>query len=115
MSALDWRARCEERKKKQLNEIPQEWLIAPLPLDKRNVTDIPANCGLLTERELLITETVDIDYLLRKLTTGEWSSVEVTAAFYKRAIIAHQLVRPCSSISYDRKDALSPIQFRQTA
>lgn len=115
MSTLDWRARCEERKKKQLDEIPREWLIEPLPLDKRNVTNIPANCGLLTERELLITEIVDVDYLLRKLANGEWSSVEVTAAFYKRAIIAHQLVRPCSFVSYGRKDVLSPIQFRQIA
>ena len=54
---------------------------------------IPEQCGLLTARELEITNTTDVDVLLNKLPTSAWSSVEVTTAFYKRAIIAHQLVR----------------------
>jgi len=54
--------------------------------------DVPRECGLLTPREMEITETVDVELMLRKLSSAEWSSVEVTTAFYKRAIIAQQLV-----------------------
>ena len=57
-----------------------------------SVLDVPATCGLLTPRELKITETTNVDTILQNLRTTEWSSVEVTTAFYKRAIIAHQLV-----------------------
>lgn len=55
--------------------------------------DVPISCGLLSPREVEITETTDVGILLEKLASAEWSSVEVTTAFYKRAIIAHQLVR----------------------
>lgn len=58
--------------------------------------DVPAKCGLLTARELEITETVDVDVILRKLSAAEWSSVEVTTAFLKRATVAQQLVRTYS-------------------
>lgn len=88
----DWQTRCAERKAKQLALIPQEWRITVPPEEQRNVQDIPKTCGLLTSRELEITETTDVDVLLSNLATGAWSSVEVTTAFYKRAIIAQQLV-----------------------
>ena len=94
MSSKDWKALCAERKQRQLDAIPKEWRIHPPPDSHRNVLDVPLACGLLTPRETLITETVDVDVLLAKLRTAEWSSVEVTTAFYKRALIAHQLVRP---------------------
>ena len=55
--------------------------------------DVPELCGLLTDREVQITNTTDVEVLLGKLALGEWSSVDVTTAFYKRAIVAQQLVR----------------------
>ena len=90
----DWQTRCAERRAKQLEQIPKEWIIDVPPKDQRNVLDIPKRCGLLTPRELEITDTTDVDLLLSRLTTGVWTSVEVTLAFYKRAIIAHQVVSP---------------------
>ena len=100
MSPKDWRALCAERKQKQIDSIPQDWIIQ-VPSDKHcNVLDIPEKCGLLSARELAITNTTDVDTLLNKLATAVWSSVEVTLAFYKRAIIAHQLVRTCRYRSY---------------
>lgn len=86
-----WRELCAARKKKRHDSIPTEWLIR-LPDDQLNVMDVPSKCGLLTARELEITETIDVDVILRKLSTAEWSSVEVTTAFLKRAIVAQQLV-----------------------
>ena len=95
MPTEDWKALCAARKQRQLAAIPDAWKIAPPPDDVRDVRDVPLACGLLTPREVEITEaSADLTALLAKLHSGEWSSVEVTTAFYKRAIIAQQLVRP---------------------
>lgn len=93
MSSQHWQTRCAERKRKQQSSIPPAWLLDHLPTHPTaNVLDFPATCGLLTPLELEITNTINVDILLAKLSTGQWSSVAVTTAFYKRAIIAHQLV-----------------------
>lgn len=94
----DWKTRAAARKAQQEAEIPAEWRIPPIPEGTFNVLSVPSTCGLLSEKQLLITEADDVELLLRKLAGGEWSSVEVTTAFYKRAIIAQQLVSP-SAIS----------------
>ena len=87
-----WQDRCKARKRAQIASIPKDWLIE-LPTDEqRDVRDVPRACGLLTPRELEITDTLDVDLLLLNLRTGVWSAVEVTTAFYKRAVVAHQLV-----------------------
>lgn len=92
MPEQDWKTLCAERKQRQQDLIPKEWTITPPPENQRNVLDVPRTCDLLTARELEITDTVNVAILLDNLRTGQWSSVEVTTAFYKRAIIAHQLV-----------------------
>lgn len=92
MFPSDWETRCSRRKRAQLESIPREWIIEPLPKDQLNVMDVPRQCGLLDPLELEITETVDVQVILDKLRRAEWSSVQVTTAFYKRAIIAQQLV-----------------------
>ncbi|KAI0358840.1 general amidase [Trametes cingulata] len=102
MPEKDWRALCAERKQRQLEQIPEEWTITPPPDDQRNVLDVPRTCGLLTARELEITDTVNVDILLDRLRTGHWSSVEVTTAFYKRAIVAHQLTNCLTEIFIER-------------
>lgn len=89
----DWREVAADKKRRQQESIPKEWLIT-VPADTvLNVTSIPEQCGLLTPKELEITNTTDVAILLDKLARAEWSSVEVTTAFYKRAIIAQQLVQ----------------------
>jgi len=88
---MHWKALAADKKQRQLKSIPQDWLV-PLPPDSTlDVTGFPETCGLLNAREIEITNTV-VDVLLEKLASGEWTSVDVTTAFYKRAIIAHQLV-----------------------
>ncbi|ATY66222.1 general amidase [Cordyceps militaris] len=57
----------------------------------RNVTDIPRTCGLLTPRELAITEDHDAVALAAALAARTYTAVEVAAAFCKRAAVAHQL------------------------
>jgi len=90
-----WKTRCAVKKKQQQDSIPKEWLIQlPSPMDGQiNVMDVPRTCGLLSVKEIIITETDDISAILQNLADGTWSSTEVTTAFYKRAIVAHQLVK----------------------
>ncbi|TXT04862.1 hypothetical protein VHUM_03945 [Vanrija humicola] len=79
--------------------IPDEWrlpkeTLANLP---KNVLDIPRTSGLLTARELEITETT-APRLVEKLIARTYTSLEVTTAFAKRAIIAHQLTNCLTEI-----------------
>lgn len=93
--SIKWKELTVDKRHRQQSEIPPGWVLKSPPgsdiLDVRAFPD-SQQCGLLTEREIVITNTTDVDTLLRKLASREWSSVEVTTAFYKRAIIAHQLV-----------------------
>ncbi len=94
-----WKDIVAEKRARQAAAIPKEWLITPPPDTVLDVTGVPEQCtGLLSPRELEITNTADVAVLLRKLASAEWSSVEVTTAYYKRAIIAQQLVCLCDSI-----------------
>lgn len=86
-----WSDLAADKKRRQQEAIPREWLITPPPETTLNVTGFPESCGLLTPRELAITNE-DVDILLKKLANSEWSAFEVTTAFYKRAVIAQQLV-----------------------
>lgn len=56
-----------------------------------NVTQVPRECGLLTKKELEITENYDATALADAISEGKLTAVAVATAFGKRAIIAHQL------------------------
>ena len=88
-----WQELAADKKERQKAAIPKEWLITTPPADQLDVTGVPAKSGLLTPAEFEITETDDVAVLLNKLAKGELSSVDVTRAYYKRAIIAQQVVR----------------------
>ncbi len=88
-----WRELVTDKRRRQNESIPKEWLITTPPQSLLDVTKVPEQCGLLSAKELEITNTVDVAVLLNKLATSQWSAVEVTTAFCKRAIVAHQLVR----------------------
>ncbi|KAI8995598.1 general amidase [Trametes punicea] len=100
--AARWQGQVSEKKKRQQALIPPEWVISSIPDNRLNVLDVPKTCGLLTDRELEITETSDISVLLKKLANAEWSAVEVTTAFSKRAVIAHQTVNCLTEIFIDQ-------------
>jgi amidase len=48
--------------------------------------------GILTSREIEITESEDARYLTLQLVRKRYTAVEVVTAFSKRAAISHQLV-----------------------
>ncbi|EKM60485.1 uncharacterized protein PHACADRAFT_179748 [Phanerochaete carnosa HHB-10118-sp] len=101
-NSKDWQKLCAERKERRLQSIPKDWLIHAPPESQRNVLNVPETCGLLTGHELDITSTTDVDTLLGKLALGQWSSVEVTTAFYKRAIVAQQLTNCLTEIFVEK-------------
>jgi amidase len=102
-SDAKWKDLVADKQRRQQESIPAAWRIdAPGP-EVLNVMDVPRSCGLLSALELEITEITDVDVLLERLATGTWSSVEVTTAFYKRAIVAQQIVsslRCCFALKY---------------
>lgn len=93
----DWRSLCEARKAAQDASIPEEWKIK-VPLDTSlDVRFVTEDCGLLSSRELDIINlgTTDVSALVRLLAnkgSGRYTSLEVTTAYLKSAIIAHQVV-----------------------
>jgi amidase len=80
--------KCEQRDRL----IRDEWKLSKkLPLG-HNVLDVPKTCGILTEREISITEENDAVDIVEKIRQQEYTAEEVTVAFCKRAAIAQQLV-----------------------
>jgi amidase len=89
-----WEQISAKAKQKVLDDIPSEWRTPADQLpsnDVLNVMDFPAKSGLLSQRELDITESFAVD-IVAKIAKGELSAEDVTRAFCKRAAIAHELV-----------------------
>ncbi|TFY53149.1 hypothetical protein EVJ58_g9615 [Rhodofomes roseus] len=98
-----WQDLCNARKRAQVAALPKHWLIDLPPDDVRDVRAVPRHlAALLSPRELDITDTTDVDRLLLNLRTAVWSAVEVTTAFYKRAVVAQQLTNCLTEIFIDR-------------
>jgi amidase len=92
MATKHWRELISEKKIRQKAAIPHEWILDNIPSEQTlNVIDFPENSGLLSKKEIEITNS-QVGPLLERLADESWSAVEVTIAFSKRAVIAHQLV-----------------------
>jgi amidase len=98
-----WADIAAKKRKSTNDKIPKTWLI---PKDKfppetqRNVLAVPRECDILTEREVMITETGMAD-ALQYLRSGKWTAKEVAMAICKRAAIAHQLTNCLTEIFFD--------------
>lgn len=104
-TAQNWQGQAATKRSQCEGLIPPAWklpsaivqgLAHPLEASKNNLIelDIPRRSGILTEKELHITEAYEVRRLLQALASGELSSLEVTTAFCKRAAIAQQLACP---------------------
>lgn len=96
-------------RKERADRIPPAWRIpetclneyqTPLSDHKNNLiqTEAIRKSGVLTARELEITEQYNVSGLLSALAEGRLTSAEVTLAYCKRAAVAQQLVRCLSSL-----------------
>lgn len=93
-----WQAIAAKKRESAYEKIPNEWRLSTEKLEglgqasNANVLNIPRESGILSARELEITEKYDAVALLEQLASGKFSSTEVTLAFSKRAAIAQQVV-----------------------
>ncbi|KAK8069996.1 amidase signature domain-containing protein [Apiospora phragmitis] len=105
-----WEVVAKEHAAEQLNNIPAAWRLPKDTLgwlsgvgtaDEGRLIRLQAarQSGLLSDRELDITEKHTARDLLPKLAARQLTSVEVTVAFCKRAALAQQLVGTGSFIS----------------
>jgi hypothetical protein len=79
-----WQSTSWQKKDQQFARIPNEWRLPQLP--PSNVTNylgIPRECGLLTEKELDITENYDATALAKAIRERKLTCVDVTTAFCK--------------------------------
>lgn len=84
-------ARTKQEQRQQ--RIPKEWLLTGEQLQSDHILDVPRHCGILTDREIQITEASDAVDVVETISSGKYSAREVAVAFCKRAAIAQQLVR----------------------
>lgn len=77
-SLSTWETIAQTKRSRRDAAIPAEWRIRPglIPDDQLNVTNAPAMCGILTTREISITEA-EANILISKLISREYSSYEV--------------------------------------
>ncbi|GKU22736.1 unnamed protein product [Fusarium langsethiae] len=90
-------------------KVPQE-LRLPIELVRnppKDVSIIPATCGILSQEELEITEH-DAVNLVDAIASRKYSSVAVARAFCKRAIIVHQLT--CCLTQWYMDEAIAQAQ-----
>jgi hypothetical protein len=97
MATEPWEATVFKKQNEIASKIPAAWrlperLITISETSGINVLDIPHQSGILSERQLEITEQYDATDLLRKIQRRELSAYEVTEAFCIRAAIAQQVV-----------------------
>lgn len=114
MRQMPWETKAKVARDILANSIKTEWMLSAdkLPVkDRLDVTNVPKECGLLTEKEIMITET-DATGLVERMAEGLWSAEEVLIAFAKRATIGHQLVRP-NSIPGSHKETRTDILAAQ--
>ncbi|RDL36882.1 uncharacterized protein BP5553_06234 [Venustampulla echinocandica] len=83
-------------------KIPKEWLLEESGLSSKpkNVLPVFKSCSLLSDKELEITDVQDCVAHLEKVHSKEWSALEVTVAFCKRAAVAHQLLNCLMDIDF---------------
>ncbi len=106
MTQTTWQEKVEIKISQARDNIPSEWRLSAGYIElsqdtPQAVLDIPRRCGSLTEREIHITEDFDATALLEKLGSREFTAVEVTTAFCKRAAIAHQLTSCLTETFFD--------------
>lgn len=78
MASSDWQSLASAKREANAGKIPAEWQLAPQYMNNvnsssdLNVLRVFAQCGILSLREIEITESLDATALLEKLTTGQY-------------------------------------------
>lgn len=104
----DWRQAAAQKRQTLRESIPQFHLLSS-ELQKKAEKDelIPSdelvlNSGILSPLDLEITNIDDAAVLLERIASRQYTSVQVTEAFCRRASIAQQLTNCLTEILYDQ-------------
>lgn len=95
MSLKRWELQAQKGRDILNDSIPKQWLapVESLPLaTEKSVIDFPRKSGLLSERELSITD-LSATQLVAEMGAGKLKAEEVVVAFLKRAVLGHQMVK----------------------
>lgn len=95
---MTWESIAAKKRQALKDSIPADWVIPAAllpPVDQLDITTFPRDSGFFTGRELEITST-SAQTILSHISSGSWTSEEVTKAFCKAAAVAQQLVCPPS-------------------
>ncbi|KAJ7708742.1 general amidase [Mycena rosella] len=99
---MTWQEKAAGKRARLAALIPHDLKLPTLPgPDVLDVTTYPLD-SVLSPRDLEITDTADVAVLLERMSTGVWTATEVTSAYYKRALVAHQLVNCLTEIFIDQ-------------
>lgn len=101
MAPQSYQELAAQKRADQLALIPVEWRLSPVPSVDSAPDALAYLRRILSPTELALTEETDITVLLRKLSSGELSSLDLTKAFAKRAALAHQLTTCCTEIFFE--------------
>ncbi|RSL39855.1 hypothetical protein CEP54_016245 [Fusarium duplospermum] len=108
MAVETWKVALAEKQAEVNTSLPKEWRLPQTTIDEtktnptKGVMDIPRECGLLTEKELDITENYDAVDLIKQMAERTLTSYDVTLAFCKRAAIAQQLTGCLTEMFFDK-------------
>lgn len=105
--ATSYQDRCAQKRADQLSLILPEWRLDPVPSIESAPDALEYLRRILSPEELALTEETDIAVLLRKLSSGELSSLKLTQVFAKRAALAHQLTTCCTEIFFEEAFAVA--------
>ncbi|KAK4539479.1 hypothetical protein LTR36_010915 [Oleoguttula mirabilis] len=86
-----YQLKAAEAQQNVRDSIPLAWRLPSPASYSGDLRKVASQCGLLSERQLIITE-VTASEALGCIRSGRWKAVEVVEAFCIRAAIAHQLV-----------------------
>ena len=88
---MSWQDAAGKAQAAVKNAIPSQWrLPSNFVLKGKDVRSVPRDCGLLSQKQLEITERTATE-LVEELRNGRLSSVTVTTAYVARAAIAAQV------------------------
>jgi amidase len=103
----DWRTLAASKRSSVYAKIPKSWLLPPsltsqyTETSSLSVLDVPRTSGILTAKELELTENYDATDLVKMMAERQVTSTEVVTAFCKRAAIAQQCVSCLTEILFD--------------
>jgi len=103
----EWQTLAASKRAANYSKIPESWRL-PSSMTSQftekatiSVLDVPRTSGLLSEKELDLTENYDATELLALMASGQAKSIDVVTAFCKRAAIAQQCVNCLTEIMFD--------------